>query len=77
AAALGFDGKWVLHPGQVDAGEVPGMDVPDIDFTLLARGYGMNATSVSTPEDFAAAFKSALGSGKPALIEVETERTRP
>ncbi|MFD4510631.1 benzoylformate decarboxylase [Streptomyces sp. NPDC058457] len=61
----------------LDAGEVPGMDVPDIDFTLLARGYGMNATSVSTPEDFAAAFKSALGSGRPALIEVETERTRP
>ncbi|MEV7976794.1 benzoylformate decarboxylase [Streptomyces sp. NPDC086519] len=61
----------------LDVGEVAGMDVPDIDFTLLARGYGMNATSVSTPEDFAAAFKSALGSGKPTLIEVETERTRP
>jgi len=56
---------------------VPGLDVPGIDFTLLARGYGMNATSVSTPEDLAAAFTSALGSGKPTLIEVETARTRP
>ncbi|MFD5543681.1 benzoylformate decarboxylase [Streptomyces sp. NPDC127079] len=61
----------------LDVGEVAGMDVPGIDFTLLARGYGMSATSVTTPEDFAAAFKAALGSGKPALIEVETERTRP
>lgn len=61
----------------LDAGEVPGMDVPGIDFTLLARGYGMNAASVSTVEEFAAAFKSALGSGKPALIEVETSRSRP
>ncbi len=61
----------------LDAGEVPGMDVPGIDFTLIARGYGMNAASVSTVGDFAAAFKSALASGKPALIEVETARTRP
>lgn len=61
----------------LDAGEVPGMDVPDIDFTLIARGYGMDAASVSTVGDFAEAFKSALANGKPALIEVETARTRP
>ncbi|MFF4806298.1 benzoylformate decarboxylase [Streptomyces sp. NPDC002144] len=67
--------RW--HAEIMDTGEVAGMDVPDIDFTLLARGYGMDATSVSTPEDFAAAFKTALGSGKPTLIEVETELTRP
>ena len=53
------------------------MDVPGIDFTLIARGYGLNATSVSTVGDFAAAFKSALASGKPTLIEVETAKTRP
>lgn len=60
----------------LEAGEVPGMDVPGIDFTLLARGYGMNAVAVSTMEEFAAAFTSALGSGKPALIEVETTHGR-
>jgi benzoylformate decarboxylase len=58
-------------------GEVPGMDVPGIDFSLIARGYGMDAASVSTIGDFAAAFKSALASGKPTLIEVDTARTRP
>jgi benzoylformate decarboxylase len=61
----------------LDVGEVPGMDIPGIDFTLIARGYGMHAAPVSTVGDFAAAFKSALASGKPALIEVETVRTRP
>jgi benzoylformate decarboxylase len=61
----------------LDVGEVAGMDVPGIDFTLIARAYGMNAVSASTIGDFAAAFKSALASGKPALIEVETVRTRP
>lgn len=61
----------------LDIGEVAGMDVPGIDFSRLAQGYGMNATSVSTPEDFRTAFTSSLGSSKPALIEVETELTRP
>ena len=54
------------------------MDVSGIDFTLIARGYGMNTASVTTVGDFATAFKSALASGKPALIEVQkTARTRP
>jgi benzoylformate decarboxylase len=61
----------------LEAGKAPGMDVPGIDFTLLARGYGMNAASVSTIEDFAAAFKSAVDGGNPALIEVETSTSRP
>ncbi|MGW1675853.1 benzoylformate decarboxylase [Saccharopolyspora sp. NPDC002376] len=61
----------------LDAGEVPGMDVPGIDFVQIARGYGVDATSVRTGAEFAAALTSALGAGKPVLIEAETELTEP
>ncbi|MDA3627733.1 benzoylformate decarboxylase [Saccharopolyspora sp. WRP15-2] len=61
----------------LDAGEVPGMDVPGIDFAQIARGYGVDATSVRTGAEFTAALKSALGAGKPVLIEAETELTEP
>jgi benzoylformate decarboxylase len=61
--------------GVLGVGEVPGMDVPGIDFSQIARGYGVNATSVNTVEDFSAAFKSALASRRPALIEVKTALT--
>ncbi|OBJ99964.1 benzoylformate decarboxylase [Mycobacterium sp. 1245852.3] len=61
--------------GVLEVGEVPGMDVPGIDFVQIAQGYGVSATSVNNVDDFAAAFKSALGSGMPALIEVETALT--
>ena len=62
----------VLGPG-----ETPGMDVPGIDFTAIAAGYGVTATAVRTGDDFVRAFKTALGSGKPAVIEVETDLTEP
>lgn len=61
--------------GILEAGDVPGMDVPGIDFVQIAQGYGVSATSVTTVEDFARAFKAALASGKPALIEVATVLT--
>lgn len=59
------------------SGETPGMDVPGIDFTAIAAGYGVTATAVRTGDDFVRAFKTALGSGKPAVIEVETDLTEP
>jgi benzoylformate decarboxylase len=61
----------------LDAGEVPGLDVPQIDFVHLAKGYGVDAVHVDEPEEFAAAFKSALEAGRPTLIEVDTVLTQP
>ena len=61
----------------LDAGETPGMDVPDIDFVRIAGGYGVDASSVATAEEFTAAFTAALGAGRPVVIEVETELTEP
>lgn len=61
----------------LDTGEVPGMDVPGIDFTAIASGYGVTATSVQTTEDFVGALTAALAYNNPAVIEVETEITEP
>lgn len=61
----------------LNAGETPGMDVPGIDFVAIARGYGVDATSAGTGSDFVVAFKSALASGKPTVIEVDTILTEP
>jgi citrate lyase subunit beta/citryl-CoA lyase len=46
-AALGFDGKWVLHPGQVDAAnEVFAPDQADYDHAELILDAYQHATSV-------------------------------
>lgn len=53
-------------------GETPGLDVPGIDFTALARGYGVPARSVSDGAEFVLALKAALSTDGPSLIEVTT-----
>lgn len=61
----------------LDAGETPGLDVPGIDFTAIATGYGVAATSVRTGAEFVAAFETALAGDRPVVIEVETTVTEP
>ena len=58
--------------GLLEAEGVPGLDVPGIDFVAIAGGYGLEAVRVDTDDAFAAAFASALKSGRPSLIEVAT-----
>ncbi|HWJ73312.1 MAG TPA: benzoylformate decarboxylase [Kaistia sp.] len=58
--------------GVLKAGGVPALDVPDIDFVAIARGYGLEAERATTDEAFAAAFAAALKAGRPCLIEVAT-----
>lgn len=58
--------------GVLNAENVPGMDVPDIDFTQIAKGYGVEASSVNNDGAFIEAFNRALDSDKPTLIEVIT-----
>lgn len=58
-------------------GETPGLDVPGIDFASIARGYGVTATAVDTADAFSAAFKAALASDEPVLIEVKTSFDQP
>jgi len=56
----------------LEIGDIPAFDVPSIDFTKIAEGYGLQAFTASKPEELERAIASARQSGKPALIEVET-----
>ncbi|SFB00570.1 benzoylformate decarboxylase [Collimonas sp. OK607] len=66
--------RWFAGVLQVE--NVPGLDVPGLDFCALARGYGVDALHVDSSETLAAALKQALAGNKPVLIEVETCTTR-
>ena len=51
---------------------VPGLDVPGIDFLSLAKGYGVEGVRANTANDLKQALRVALGSQAPTLIEVPT-----
>lgn len=55
--------------------ELPGMNLPGIDFVSIAAGYGLPGRRVSKDVDMADALKAAIDSGKPSLLEVEVEPT--
>ncbi|MFZ4213590.1 benzoylformate decarboxylase [Pantoea endophytica] len=58
--------------GVLDVDNVPGLDVPDIDFGSLAKGYGVQAFIANSPDELKTTIDQARQSRKPALIEVET-----
>lgn len=62
--------RWFAGVLQVE--DVPGLDVPGLDFCALARGYGVDALNVNSSESLTAALRHALASDRPVLIEVET-----
>lgn len=51
---------------------VPGLDVPDIDFCALAQGYGVRSVHADTPDQLREALMEALAGQSPVLIEVPT-----
>jgi benzoylformate decarboxylase len=55
--------------------DLPGMNLPGIDFVSLAAGYGVPGCRVSNAVEMADALKAAIGAGKPSLLEVEVEPT--
>jgi benzoylformate decarboxylase len=62
--------RWFAGVLQVE--DVPGLDVPGLDFCALARGYGVDALHANSGASLKAALEQALASNKPFLIEVET-----
>lgn len=58
--------------GVLRAENVPGLDVPGLDFCALARGYGVDALHADSGEAFASALRQALSANRPMLIEVDT-----
>ena len=48
-------------------------DFADVAYADVARGFGMHGVRVTDPAEFGGALASALGSDRPALVDVVTE----
>lgn len=58
--------------GVLEVENVPGLDVPGIDFCALAKGYGMQSFKACDRVQLAQALHQALALHAPVLIEVST-----
>ena len=63
-----------MHQERHHPGRVIGTDLVSPDFAALAGTYGAHGETVETTRDFMPAFERALGSGKPAVIELRMDR---
>ena len=54
----------------MQAPNVPGLDLPDIDITGIASSYGIAANRVDTLAELTRVVKDALAGDEPRLIEV-------
>jgi benzoylformate decarboxylase len=52
---------------------VPGLDLPDLDITSLAKGYGCRTVEADTADDIRAQFKIAVDADGPTVIVVRTQ----
>lgn len=55
--------------------DLPGMDLPGIDITAIARGYGCTAQRVTRALDLAGALTEAFNSAGPNVLEVMVDAT--
>jgi benzoylformate decarboxylase len=55
--------------------QLPGIQLPQLDFCGLARSQGVHAVSVANVEQLDEALLSAFRSDAPMLVEVAVERT--
>jgi benzoylformate decarboxylase len=56
---------------------VPGLDLPDIDFVKIAEGMGCKAARVARSSDLATAFRRALSHEGTSLVEVMVDSVVP
>ena len=56
---------------------VPGLDLPGIDFVKIAEGMGCDAVRVSKSSELAAALKRGLAHNGVSLIEVMVDSAVP
>jgi thiamine pyrophosphate-dependent acetolactate synthase large subunit-like protein len=55
-------------------GRLFAVDYRNPDFAALARSFGAHGEQVTKPQDLKPALERALGSGKPALVEVRIDQ---
>jgi benzoylformate decarboxylase len=60
--------KWFAGLEQVEG--APGLDLPKLESAQLAAAYGVNATRATGVDETREALRSAIGSGRPELVEV-------
>ena len=57
--------------------DVPGLDLPGLDFVSLAQGFGCTARRVENPQEITSAVKDALQSGKVTVLVVPITSEAP
>lgn len=83
--------RYGLHPvtvvlddkawGMIKAGQVglynnpAGVDLSDIDYAEIAKGFGAYGEKVQNPADIGPALERAFASGRPAVIEIPVSFT--
>jgi benzoylformate decarboxylase len=60
--------KWFADIEEVKG--APGLDLPALEVARVAEAYGVAAQSVTGRDELHAALESAIGSGKPQVVEV-------
>lgn len=60
-----------------DTPNVPGLDIPDLDYVALAKGYGCIGKHASTLEELELYCKEALRQNIPTIIEVPISKAIP
>jgi benzoylformate decarboxylase len=60
--------KWFADVEEVKG--APGLDLPALEVAKVAESYGVPSKSVSGRDELHEAMKTAIGSGKPELVEV-------
>ncbi|MFF8941632.1 benzoylformate decarboxylase [Streptomyces sp. NPDC014864] len=61
--------------GLLGVPDTPGLDIPGLDFTRIAEGYGVRAQHVTGAEELRAVLSDSPG--HPRLIQVDTALTTP
>ncbi|ALG10797.1 benzoylformate decarboxylase [Kibdelosporangium phytohabitans] len=61
--------------GLLGTPDVPGTEIPGLDFTRIAEGYGVPATAITEADDLRAVLKTSPAG--PRLIQVDTHLTTP
>jgi acetolactate synthase-1/2/3 large subunit len=62
-----------MHQEREFPGRVSATDLVNPDFAAWAKSFGVSGETVARTEDFLPAFRRALNSGKPAVIEVKMD----
>jgi acetolactate synthase-1/2/3 large subunit len=69
----GMFGTIRMHQERHYPGRVSGTDIRNPDFAALARAFGGHGETVERTEQFPEAFRRALGSAKPAVIDLKVD----